>query len=725
MPESTVDRRRLVRRHNPVLTAAHPTGALTVGNGDVALTVDITGLQTFPGFHELVPDPQRVAGTGIDGLPEQRTRAFDRDDFQIPLRTQSSWAWYRTRTTREFDRRETVTRYETVRGDVPYYDRMGLQRAGDPIADEFAAGAWFHYNPRRAHLGRLALTPPAGSAQLLDVAAVADPRTELDLWSGRVHARYALDGQPVTVMTVAHPGEDAFAVTVESPLLRRGWGVAWIFDPQPDDIASFEVPLAESTRWTRRSPAHWAAHRRVEQTSYGLEVSTNGELGLRDADAVVATVAGETLEVVITLRADGSDAGRSRPTCEQVVRASEVWWEEYWSNGVAVSFEGSEDERATELERRVVLSQYLSAVNGAGSTPPAETGLTYNTWTGKFHLEMHWWHAAHFPLWGRGHLLERSLDWYHDALGAARETAAWQGYRGARWPKQTDPSAAESPSNIGVFLVWQQPHIIHLLELLRQEGRDAEFLRTHYPLVEATAEFMVDFVDEKDGTFVLPPPLIPAQESYLANRTTNVNPTFELAYWTWALDVANEWRSLLGLGVHEGWERVARNMASPALLDDGTYAALDAPPQLIRKDHPSMLMALGWLPPTDNIDPVVMRATLDAVWARWDLQSSWGWDYPVMAMTAARLGDLALAFDALLLPSPKNEFLENGHNPQIPGFLSLYLPANGGLLAAIAHIVTALEDGARLPDGWRVDYDTVSAASGASGPRHRAAPAVV
>src|ERR1044072_2081333 len=101
------------------------------------------------------------------------------------------------------------------------------------------------------------------------------------------------------------------------------------------------------------------------------------------------------------------------------------------------------------------------AVNSAGVTPAAESGLTYNTWSGKFHLEMHWWHAAHFPMWGRGRLLERSMRWYRGALEAAKATARRQGSRGARWPKQPDPSARESPSNIGVFLLWQQPHVIY------------------------------------------------------------------------------------------------------------------------------------------------------------------------------------------------------------------------------------------------------------------------
>jgi hypothetical protein len=201
MPEA-IDRRRLVRRHNPVLTSAHPAGVLTVGNGDIALTVDISGLQTFPSFHELVPDPHRVVRDGLSGLPEQRPRVFDADDFQIPLRTQSTWGWYETRTDRELRLEDTTTLYETSRGPVPYLDRMGLQRAGDPIAEEFAAGAWYHFNPRRAHLGRLALVRPDGTA-LDDPAALTGVRTELDLWTGTIQAAYVLDGERVRVITAS------------------------------------------------------------------------------------------------------------------------------------------------------------------------------------------------------------------------------------------------------------------------------------------------------------------------------------------------------------------------------------------------------------------------------------------------------------------------------------------------------------------------------------------
>src|SRR4051812_12476965 len=131
-----INRRSTVCRHNPVLTQPHATNTLSVGNGDVAMTVDISGLQTFPAFHELRPDPLRIADDGSKGLPEQQVRPFNVDDFQIPLRTQSSWGWYSTRSGQEFSLEVATTMHQTPRGPVPYLDRMGLQRAADPIPDE-------------------------------------------------------------------------------------------------------------------------------------------------------------------------------------------------------------------------------------------------------------------------------------------------------------------------------------------------------------------------------------------------------------------------------------------------------------------------------------------------------------------------------------------------------------------------------------------------------------
>src|SRR6185436_8479962 len=112
------------------------------------------------------------------------------------------------------------------------------------------------------------------------------------------------------------------------------------------------------------------------------------------------------------------------PQVDETAKASEAHWSRFWTDGGTLDLSTSADPRAKELERRIVLSEYLTAVNSAGTMPPQETGETFNSWFGKPHLEMHWWHAAHFALWDRTALLERSLPWYAQILPSARENAA-------------------------------------------------------------------------------------------------------------------------------------------------------------------------------------------------------------------------------------------------------------------------------------------------------------
>ena len=69
-----------------------------------------------------------------------------------------------------------------------------------------------------------------------------------------------------------------------------------------------------------------------------------------------------------------------------VVRANRQAWEAFWMSGGAVDLSWSKDHRWKELERRIVLSQYLTAIQSRQQYPPQETGLTCNSWYGKFHL---------------------------------------------------------------------------------------------------------------------------------------------------------------------------------------------------------------------------------------------------------------------------------------------------------------------------------------------------
>ena len=253
-----------------------------------------------------------------------------------------------------------------------------------------------------------------------------------------------------------------------------------------------------------------------------------------------------------------------------------------------------------------MLSQYLTAIQCSGDLPPQETGLTYNSWEGKFHLEMHWWHAVHFALWERWPMFERSLDYYQRILPAAEATARRQGYTGARWPKMTGPTGAESPSTIGPFLVWQQPHPIYYAELAYRQNPDRVTLEKYRDVVFATAEFMKSYAAwDADADCVRPRPgAAMCQERFPKNAT--LNPTFELTYWRWGLDTAQKWRERLGMPREPEWDRVLAKLAKP-LVVDGKYAFTETTPDSYTNprwndDHPAVLGALGMLP-GPGIDP--------------------------------------------------------------------------------------------------------------------------
>ncbi|MGD9635826.1 MAG: hypothetical protein AB7I57_04230, partial [Pirellulales bacterium] len=392
-------------------------------------------------------------------------------------------------------------------------------------------------------------------------------------------------------------------------------------------------------------------------------------------------------------------------------------WHQFWSTGGAIDLSGSRDPRWRELERRIVMSQYLTAIQCAGDLPPQETGLTYNSWEGKFHLEMHWWHAVHFALWNRWPMFERSLGYYQRILPQAEATAQRQGYTGARWPKMTGPSGAESPSTIGPFLIWQQPHPIYYAELAYRQQPDRATLEKYRDIVFATAEFMKSYAawDDEADAYVLGPVLQSAQERFPKNAT--LNPTFELTYWRWGLETAQHWRERLGMPRELQWDRVLTKLARP-LVVDGKYAFTWTTPDSYTNprwndDHPAVLGAFGMLP-GPGIERRTMRGTFDWVWQHWNWPNTWGWDYPLVAMCAARLGEPDRAVDALLLDTPKNFYRRNGHNHQRPG-LTIYLPGNGGLLTATA-MMAAGWDGAPqgkhapgFPDdgGWTVRYENL------------------
>ena len=684
--EAKINRKALLQRNSPIVHGFDSLSSLSVGNGGFAVTVDATGLQTFPTHYSK----------------------------GVPLGTQSDWGWHSFANPKRYTPEDAYRDYDFGRGRMEPYS----VQFNEPGRQQDAAN-WLRINPHRLHLGVVGFELPS----TVTFDDFADVTQTLLLGSGIIDSRYTLQGVPVHVQTVCHPERDLLAARVKAgqPMPIR------LHFPYPtgehaDNACDWDADSKHHTTLVSRRNNLAVFRRTIDATTYYVVVQWQGDVLIAQPSAncfVLTPSTGDfafSCEFLPTYTTTFTDY--LLPTFGEAATASATAWAKFWNEGGVVDFSACTDPRAPELERRVVLSQYLMAIQAAGDTPPQETGLTYNSWYGKFHLEMIWWHQSHFPLWGHADKLHHTLSWYEKARPMARSIAERQGYKGVRWMKMTDPSAAEAPSKVGSFLIWQQPHLIYLAELVYRANPTKEVLDKYFKLVQETAEFMYSFADydEQEGRYILKG-IIPAQETLRAAET--INPPLELSAWHYGLSTAQLWRERMGMRRIPEWDRLLAKLSPLTADEQGRYLAAETATDSYTNtryltDHPAVLGALGMYPESHLVDKATMSRTLHALWDLWGWDTSWGWDYPMTAMCAARLGEPQKAVDALLMPETKNTYLPNGHNYQSPR-LRLYLPGNGGLLTAVA-MMCAGWDGCDTPnpgfpaDGtWNVRWEGLQA----------------
>lgn len=668
---SKIDRKELVTRHEVQIDSVDILSPLTVGNGRFAFTADFTGLQTYPMLYEK----------------------------GIPLGTQSEWGWHSYPNTEAYTFDESLQNYNYYGRELPFSVQIRM-----PARNRDAVN-YLRQNPHRLHLGMIGLEilHPDGSA--VTAQEISSVKQTLNPWTGEIHSLFKTGGFPVEVITYSHQDMDLLSARIRSPLLKQGLiGVKLSF-PYPtgehsDSGCDWGKPERHTSTLTATSNSA-IIDRKIDSTTYLVRLAWEGKAEIREKEKHVFYLEADQCQSHLSFSCLFTPERKSveLPGFKETASNSKKTWKEFWLSGGAVDLSESTNPKASELERRLVLSQYLSKAQGAGSYPPQETGLTYNSWHGKFHLEMHYWHSIHFALWNRTDLLEKSLNYYNKIKGKAQETAQRQGFDGLRWPKMTDPSGTDSPSGVGSFLIWQQPHIIYMTELCYRNTSDENILRKYSDVVFGAADFMASFAwyDSLNNRYVLGPPMIPAQERFPAETT--INSPFELAYWHWGLSIAQEWRKRLGLEIKPEWDSVIK-LISPLPQKDGLYLSAESAPdsytnQRFMSDHPMVTGTYGMLPNSPMVDFETMKRTFEYVWENWQWQQTWGWDFPMTAMAATRLGLPEKAVDALFMEVETNTYLPNGHNYQNQR-LKLYMPGNGALLTAVAMMCT----------GWDGSPDT-------------------
>ena len=486
-------------------------------------------------------------------------------------------------------------------------------------------------------------------SQPIEINELTDIQQRLNLWNAQIESHFKADGQSVDVITLCEPDKNAVAYRISSPLLKEQQARIGFVFPYPtgrhaDDASDWTNTDRHTCRQLAYTEHSTVLEHRIDNTTYYIYMSWEGKANFSSLHAFELIPHDNELAFSVeyspVLRDINADKGFRFSDAQ---KATQKFWHQWWTETAFADFSQCTDPRAKELERRVVLSQYLTRINCANNMPPQETGLTYNSWYGRPHLEMTWWHAVDFALWNQPQVVERMLEWYNNtAAPVAKKIAERQSFKGLRWMKMTDPWAGEAPSNTGSFLIWQQPHYIYMAEEMYRANPTEETLKKYAEQVEATAEFMADFVtyDKTSKRYFLKGETA-MQESM--SKDFSYNHPFELAYWQYGLNIANQWRERQGKPRHSQWDDIIRRLS---LLPeaDGIYTAglptgqtnnlssfdpfdavaSGAKPAVstetfaskCRSDHPAILGACGILPGnkvpyTLLYDMEKMKATLD------------------------------------------------------------------------------------------------------------------
>ncbi|TCD61640.1 hypothetical protein EIP91_008128 [Steccherinum ochraceum] len=694
----SIDRHAVVSRYNPTRNASSQSTPVQVGNGGFAFGADVTGLQTF-----------------------------------LPYATLSSWGWKNDslpagKTQTDIDNYEGA-QWPSHGRDVQYmFD-------GEPTMLQ-----WMIANPNRVNLGQVGLLFSDGKGNAVNVAEtdLAEVEQDLDLWTGTISSSFVYQGKKVTVKTTSAQSSDAIGVTVTSPLVESGHLGIFLDFPWNDGSQKFAAPFVGVFNQTSN-------HTTTLRNGRGLGRNVQAEISHTQVNSTFLTSVGgdgfaisrvspsahrynilasnhrsSSFSVTVAFSAARL---KSIPQPVDVANESKSVWTKFWSStGFIDVHTGSTDTRADELQRRIVLSRYWLRVNEAGDTPPQESGLVNNGWYGKFHMEMVFWHLAHWALWNNWELLDRSIDVYSRFLQTSLQRAQVQeGFAsGARWSKMTDPTGRSAPGEINELLIWQQPHPLIFAQYDYRAHKSRATLNKWKDVVRETANFMASFAwfNQSSGFYDLGPTMYTVAEDTNPNITRNA--AFELSYWRFGLDLAGEWFKNLGEKAPSAWKQVTDKLA-PLPVENGLYAVYEGiepdfwtDPTYIN-DHPSLAGLHGWLPLTANVSLDIAKATADKAFTSWNISNCWGWDFPMLAMSAARNGETDQAVDWLL--HPLFEFDDIGMPVGGVRVPTPYFPGSSALLYAVAMMAEGW-DGSNTTapgfpsksKGWNVRAEGISKA---------------
>ena len=578
---------------------------LTIGNGNIAFTCDVTGLQSFCDDYNIIP---LCTMTNRIWIPTNPTKELRLEEFK---KRDLSSVYYMTDKTNQEDL------YDQIRKDNHKFNlfRLGFLN--------------------------------------LDKSKISNINQVLDLYTGEIISKFNYLNKEVEVKSIC--GEsDCFRFEIKSEILDQLCVYFKAFEPDPSisGMKNISAKLSlENNKITVKN----------NSINYDIVYNTNGNVSIKDDTIYFKGTNSLVIEIGM-----------------ETFKESKL--DEFWSCIEEI------DTLNEVLNERYVKSIYLLKVNCCGIYPPSETGLTCNSWYGKFHLEMHLIHLLGMIKIGAGKYVLPSIKYYLSIYESAIKRAKFQGYDGCRWPKMTDPTGKDAPSNIGCLLVWQQPHILIMLSELIKYNPDLIDYSKFIEIVKSTVDFICSFFVIENNEYVLDKPLIACQENHKPSDCDS--PIFEVEYLRHSLIVAKKLYDYFNLEYPQICDEIISKAINPKVVD-GCYLAHQTCYETYttyNNDHPIVVFPYSYFI-SERLDKLIMQNTYNKVKETYDLKSMWGWDFPFMALCAYHLGDKSEAIEMLLFDAGKNTYLKNGHNMQDDRVdLPLYLPGNGAFVLAIKEI---------------------------------------
>ena len=323
------------------------------------------------------------------------------------------------------------------------------------------------------------------------------------------------------------------------------------------------------------------------------------------------------------------------PDFEDTRRAAQEHWNRFWTTGGAIDLSGSRDPRWRELERRIVLSQYLTAIQCAGRYPPQETGpdlqqLGRQVPPGDALVAR----RALRPL-GPADLLERSLGYYRRILPRAQATAESPGLH-RRALAQDD-----QPERRGVAVVRRAvpdlaaaaPDLLRRARLPRSAATGPRWSGSATSSSRRRSSWRpIATWDEAAQRYVLGPTAAGRTGDLPEGHAPSTRPSSS-TYWRWGLETAQALARAAGLcrAMRSGTGFSSDSRRPP--VADGKYLFAETAPESYHRS------TLGARPPLGDrgarrvardraSTATTMRRTLDWIWDELELAGHLGLGLP-------------------------------------------------------------------------------------------------